>query len=363
MKKIFKIIIENSNALLIFITIIALVMIIHTSLESNGKASTNLVKAVILYTELINDNAPKDEQYRELIESFDGSYFGSEGREVTALLAGLETRLPGEESAEDILNLIALYQKMIENRTEFFNTLFYFLIIGIGIQFAFMIVSIRKYTVTHSRLETSEEVIQLLNTAREKERLRISSFLHDSILQEIGSLLLHKEMQKCTETSTELRRISDSLRDLTYSIAPLHLNSAGLADTIAELSRDFESETGIKTSFSVTAFKESQIDADVRLVFFRIAQEALNNIKKHSKAENAVIRLASSHPYLILRIKDDGSGFAEIKQISTSNQSEHLGMRLMKEQAKSIGATVSGESIPGTGTEISLKYRITGRSS
>ncbi|MDC7226869.1 MAG: hypothetical protein PQJ61_08885 [Spirochaetales bacterium] len=219
-----------------------------------------------------------------------------------------------------------------------------------------MIASIHKYVLTQSRLKNSEEIVQLLNSEREKERLNISSYLHDTILQEIGSILLTEEMRENEKLSAELRHISDNLRNLTYSIAPLHLNKAGLVEGITELAADFETENGISTTLTVNALNEELISDEVRLVYYRITQEALNNIRKHSEATAVSVKLVASHPYLILRIRDNGKGFDNTELRNESRRSEHLGMRLMHEQARNIGAVLIGESAPGAGTEISIKY-------
>ena len=274
------------------------------------------------------------------------------------MIEQLRTEIDTAETGRVLLRLISEYQQIIENRIDFFNTLFYFLAIGIAIQFAFMIFSFRRYIITSSRLENSEEVLKLLNTEREKERLHISSNLHDSILQDISSLLISENMANCPEAAGKLRGISDRLRNLTYRIAPVHLHTAGLTATIAELTEDLETETGASADFKSSGYEDELISDEVRLVFFRTAQEALNNIRKHAEAQNVTVNLVASHPFLILRIKDDGRGIENMSISGSGRQSEHLGMRLMNEQAKMIGAELSGESTPGAGTGISLKYRI-----
>lgn len=360
MKKRFKIIAENSNALLIFITIITLILIINTSLRSNRRTNMVLIDAVNLYMNMDTDF--NIEEFHRTINSFSGSYSGSEGDKAEKLLNDMAADLPASDMRRMLREFLIQYQLMLEERIEIFNTLFFFLAAGITIQFILMIISVRRQEITSIRLEDSEEFLTLLNKEREMERLRISSYLHDSILQEIGSLLLKKEMKECENAAEHLRNISESLRNLTYSISPLHLSAAGLSDTLADFARRFETETGIKSTCIINSFNEELIDKDAQLVIFRIAQEALNNIRKHANAENMTLKIVTSHPYLIIRIKDDGIGMKYSSFISRSNRKNHLGMRLMYEQAKSIGASLSGNSAPGGGTEIIIKYPLnTGR--
>ena len=356
MNKKIKIISENSNALLIFITIISLILIINTSVKSNRRSNVLLIEAVNLYMNMDDEKNFRMEHFHQAIENFSGSYSGPEGKKTEELLEELDTELTFSELKNKLSEFITQYQIMLEDRIDIFNTLFFFLTAGIIIQFIFMLASARKHEITSSLLEDSEEVLALLNREREKERLRISSYLHDSILQEIGSLLLSNEMQSCETTARAMQDISENLRNLTYSISPLHLSTTGLSDTLSEHVKEFEAETGINAVCIINSFNDRQINKDAQLVIFRIVQEALNNVKKHALAGNVTVKIVTSHPYLIIRIKDDGIGMKHLKFINQSNRSAHLGMRLMYEQAKSIGASISGTSAEGEGTEITLKY-------
>jgi len=357
-KKIFKIISENSNSLLIFLTIIALVLIINTSIESNRKASVNLVAAVELFTKLSDNTTLDHAEYDTLLSNFQGSYFGAEGREVMELLECLGTKAVNAATKDKVLVLIRQYQEIIEKRFEFFNTLFYFLILGIAIQFIFLFVSIRKVALSDVQLKESKQVLSLLNTERENERLRISSHLHDEILQDIGSLLLLPEFNENESAGSKIREISHRLRDFTYKIAPLHLITSGFRGALTDLVLDFEKKYGVKIDCIITGFSENMLSNDAGLVFYRIAQEALSNIQKHAEAQQIEIKLVASHPILILRIKDDGKGFEKLNVREKSDGRKPIGMLLMNEQAKSIGAELSTESVLKEGTEITLKYKM-----
>ncbi len=336
---------------------IALVLMINMSLDSSRRAGRNLINAVSLYTDLLNtDTTLSTKEVKAILEQFSGEYFGWDNENINILLEELNSD-PSAVESHILLQFITGYQQLIEERLQSFDTLLYFLGAGVIIQFIFLLVITHKAKLTGRQLRNSEEVLRLLSQEREKERLRISSFLHDSILQDIGSLLLTTEMNKASIAAGRLREISGSLRDLTYQIAPLQLNTTGLRDSLLELANDFQKRYGLKVSCIASGYKESFLDNKSRLVFYRIVQEALNNINKHAEAENVQIKLVASHPYLILRIKDDGRGFTDI-HTSNKDTGKHLGMLLMNEKAKSIGASLSGESVPGLGTTITLKYPI-----
>ena len=357
MKKTFKILLDNSNSILIFITIISLFYMINVSLQANRKASINMINAVNLYTEYIQSDS-FNLSTKDTLDSFSGFYFGESGKEVTALLEELKTGKDSKNLDSKLLQLIKLYENIIAERLEFFNTLFYFLIIGTVIQFIFIIVSARRYIASQTQLKNSEEVLKLLNSEREKERLRISSMLHDSVLQDIGSLLLTDEMIKSQKSADELRQISADLREMTYQIAPLQIKTSGFQDAAEDLIRNFRNKNSCKVTVSFSGYKEEMLDNDAKLVFYRILQEALTNIQKHSLAENIELSIVASYPFLIMRIKDDGIGIIKSERIEDSTERKHIGMLLMNEQAKSIGAVLAGESEPDKGTKITLKYRL-----
>jgi signal transduction histidine kinase len=91
---------------------------------------------------------------------------------------------------------------------------------------------------------------------------------------------------------------------------------------------------------------------EVKLAFYRVAQEALNNIAKHSGARKVELHLECQPDWMSLVIRDDGLGFDP-----ASITSDHLGIAIMRERASSIGASLMIESQPGQGTTVSLDWR------
>ena len=328
------------------------------SLESSKRASENLVSAVKIYTEINEgDRAAEQEEIDLLLDNFSGSYFGWGDEDVKNALEEL-IQSPEARDKQKILHLITSYENHIRTRLQSFDTLLYFLIAGVLIQFIFLIITNHRAKSAAEKLRNSEEVLKLLNSEREKERLRISSMLHDSVLQDIGSLLLSPNMKDSGTASEKLREISANLREMTYQIAPLQLNTSGLKDAVEDLISNFKKQNACSVKFSINGYKEDMLNNESRLVFYRILQESLANIHKHAQAENVEITITASHPFLIMRIRDDGIGLHESAKLKHSEKHKHIGMLLMNEQAKSIGAVLSGESTLPKGTSITLKYRI-----
>ncbi len=97
---------------------------------------------------------------------------------------------------------------------------------------------------------------------------------------------------------------------------------------------------------------EATLPVEVKEAFYRVAQEALNNIEKHAGAQEVLLRLRRSDARVELFIRDDGCGF-DPEAVSQ----EHLGMGIMRERASGIGARLQIQSAPGEGTELMMNWR------
>ena len=90
--------------------------------------------------------------------------------------------------------------------------------------------------------------------------------------------------------------------------------------------------------------------------FYRIAQEALNNVAKHAQASKVDIKIASHNDSLVITVKDDGTGF-DPNENNGRQQEPHWGLLSMQRRVASIGADLHIHSMPGEGTEVSIKVR------
>ena len=103
--------------------------------------------------------------------------------------------------------------------------------------------------------------------------------------------------------------------------------------------------------------EEPESTEEVKLGFFRIAQEALNNIRKHAKASQATITLTFQETQLEMLVSDNGNGF-DVKEAATrAGGKGSLGLMSMKERADFIGASLKIESKPGQGTTVKVEWR------
>jgi signal transduction histidine kinase len=214
----------------------------------------------------------------------------------------------------------------------------------------------------------------LLESEREKavldERNRLARELHDAVTQTLfsASLLAEAIPKSWQEDPAEAEMLLNDLRQLSRGALAemrtllLELRPAVLADVeMRELLRQLTEAAGARENikFHLESEEESKLPLDVHFCFYRIAQEALNNIVKHAQCENVTIIYkaisnAVDQPLEVeLNIRDDGVGFD-----LTKTPPERMGLGIMQERAQSIGADLSISSQEGQGTRVQLNWVI-----
>jgi two-component system sensor histidine kinase UhpB len=192
--------------------------------------------------------------------------------------------------------------------------------------------------------------------AQEEERARVARDLHDEVNQSLTGLLLRLEAVReaappelepeLAETRTLANQAMRELLSLARQLRPTALDDLGLAAAIAGQVEQLE-RSGL-TAELTTEGDFSDLDDDVQLVVYRVAQEALTNAARHSEAQRIAVTLRRSGDAVELEVGDDGRGFA-------FEQSERgLGIGGMRERALLIGAALTIESRPGHGTTVRL---------
>ena len=202
--------------------------------------------------------------------------------------------------------------------------------------------------------------LRLIN-AQEEERQRISQEMHDDLGNRIALMALsirHIIKQYSVDpnsTLSELHNIfqqimdfSTVVRELSHGLHPLLLRHAGIKAGLKSLREKFEKTHGIRMHL-VVAEELPHLSDEVTLCIFRIAQESLQNVVKHSGAERVTVILGCAHDRIRLAVSDKGRGFARPEAIQKG-----LGLQSMEARALSVGGRLTMNSSPGTGTEICL---------
>lgn len=223
-------------------------------------------------------------------------------------------------------------------------------------------------TLTESEAQLRSLSSKLL-TAQEEERKRIANELHDTIGQTLAAIKFWVEMiiqQWNTIDSEEilkrlqmfvpiLQRSIEETRAIYMGLRPTILDSMGIIATLQWLCRDFQKMYPRYYVELKTTVEEDAIPAQLRTGIFRITQEALNNIAKHSRAEWVDIILAEEEGQVRLTIVDDGIGFDVNRSLSLSH-GRSLGLTAMRERAEIIGGAFSIVSVPGKGTTVRTSW-------
>jgi two-component system sensor histidine kinase UhpB len=193
--------------------------------------------------------------------------------------------------------------------------------------------------------------------AQEQERARVARDLHDEVNQSLTGLLLRLEAvseeappeleAELAETKTLANRAMLELLSLARQLRPTALDDLGLAAAIAG---QVEQISGAGVEAELSAKDDfSNLDDDVQLVVYRVAQEALSNAARHSGATRIAVTLRRAGKGAELEVADDGRGFA-------FEQSERgLGIAGMRERALLVGGELTIESRPDHGTTVRLR--------
>ena len=222
----------------------------------------------------------------------------------------------------------------------------------------------------HSYAERLKAMSRRLVEVQEAERRLLAAELHDRAGQALTALGLNLSMigrglsadakpesaARLEECASLVRETVDAMRDVMKELRPLVLDDYGLPAALRALSASFSERTGIKVDFSGSD-SQTSLPKPVDLALFRIAQEAFNNIAKHSKANRVEIALSRFNGHATLSIRDDGVGF-DPKRAEGSDPESGWGLLIMRERAEAVGAHCRLDAGSGAGVQVQVEYRI-----
>jgi len=213
--------------------------------------------------------------------------------------------------------------------------------------------------------------VQQVTRAQEEERKRISRELHDNVAPPL--LLLIQRLD--TITSSTRPRLSHSLKDklnglriqviealenlrhYAQDLRPRIIDDLGLIAALEWMVEDLVKEYGIDAQVEVVGVEQSLPD-EVQLLLFRIAQEALTNIRRHAEATRAWITIEFGDDKIVLTVKDNGKGFELPQRIGDLTSAGKLGLAGMQERAQLIGGKLRLQSELGKGTTVTVEVPI-----
>lgn len=204
--------------------------------------------------------------------------------------------------------------------------------------------------------------------ARESERQRIAADFHDGPLQSFVGLQMRLEILRrllardVAQAQAELESLQDlcrsqvaDLRAFVRSMRPMEVDGSGLSASVRRLLEGYSKDTGIEVAFEAADVGRSP-DPGVAVEVLQIVREALNNVRKHSKASRVSLSLASGGSCLEIGIADNGSGFAFSGAYSLDElELLRLGPRSIMRRVRNLGGEFILKSNPGQGSELRIR--------
>ncbi len=226
-----------------------------------------------------------------------------------------------------------------------------------------MITETSKKLTEERMLELSRRLIE----AQEKERSRIARELHDDLNQRLALLSLEleqlgrqppgsaDELRQWAQTlRNSIRSISTAIHRIAYQLHPSKLDTLGLVAAIRGLCNEVSTYQQLCVKFSARDIPAS-LSKDVELCLFRIVQEGLSNVIKHSGAQEARVELTGTAQAIQLRIADQGAGF----DTDSVKMRGGLGFISMQERLRLVGGEISISSELSRGTQIDVHIPLT----
>lgn len=207
-----------------------------------------------------------------------------------------------------------------------------------------------------------------IQRAQEEERQRMSRELHDDLCQRLSAMklsidMLEEDLHKGNgKTARALRTfgkdietIINEVRRMSHNLHPSALDDFGLVIALKSLSEEFERNHKIKIVFEGDDSSIIHLDSHVEIAVFRIVQESLSNIAKHSRASRVSIRLVQDAEWIDLSIEDNGEGFEQEQHPRIKGINGGLGLVSMRERSEQLGGVFEISSTRKQGTTIHVR--------
>jgi signal transduction histidine kinase len=226
-------------------------------------------------------------------------------------------------------------------------------------------VRLRTAQLEHERREVQDLSSQLLQ-AQDEERRRISRELHDSTGQLLAALAINLARLKSErtnpsadelidDTTSMVDEMSRQLRTMSYLLHPPMLDEAGLVSAVKWYVNGFSSRSSIEVSLDCPEL--GRLPGELEITLFRLIQESLTNIHRHSGSKKALIRIHRNDNCMDLEVTDEGKGFDQCTPGGNPQPRHGVGIRGMKERVRRFGGTIEFLSSP-SGTTVKARLPI-----
>lgn len=221
-------------------------------------------------------------------------------------------------------------------------------------------------------LENARLEREKVRASLDQERRTMAGEIHDSLAQSLTFVrmrmpLLTEAIDKqdrtralgyCADVNDELARANRRLRELITHFRT-GMDAPGLHRALGDIAASFYSQTGIELDFQ-SRVPDFELPAGDQMQVYHIVREALANVRKHSGAKHASVRLDRDGDWARITIEDDGAGVHALPLADAANEDDdagpHFGLDIMRQRAKAVGGRIDVESVPSGGTRVRLTF-------
>jgi two-component system sensor histidine kinase DegS len=205
--------------------------------------------------------------------------------------------------------------------------------------------------------------------SQEAERRKIARDLHDGpaqnlagmmirldLLQSLGKTHINRILEEMENIKQMLAASLSEIRRIMFDLRPAQLQADDFCAALSDFFKDYEAKYDMHIHFVVGGEKK-KYDKSLQIALFRVVQEAISNVRKHSGTNQALVKLEDKGQSLALVIEDEGCGF-DLEQ--TAAKSESYGIIGMKERVELLGGEVKIISVPAKGTQVIITVPLEG---
>lgn len=213
-----------------------------------------------------------------------------------------------------------------------------------------------------SNMKSQMAGIEMIVTAQEAERQRLSRQMHDGPAQALSNFILQTEIAMRlldvdpAQAKDELGNLKTSamgtfqkVRSFIFELRPMMLDDLGLIPTLKKYADAFKDQTNLDISLTVTG-SERRLESYLEVMVFRAVQELLGNASRHSQASIVKVQVDVGNEMIRVSVDDNGKGF----DAETLKESNNLGLKLIRERTEMLGGSFEIDSATGAGARISF---------
>jgi signal transduction histidine kinase len=286
---------------------------------------------------------------REIVELIVGS---NRQEQVTPVIWAFESYYAAQQQAEELRRSQMVLRESLEAQDSLNRQL---------------IERLRDQVEALDRLNLAlQEANRRLMTEREAERKALARDLHDQVIQDLLSYNYQLEdaeseitdpiqREELANIRNGIRSVVSSLRQVCSDLRPPTIDSHGLSAAIRSLTHQWSKMSGIKVTLEIDP-DLGRLPEPIELSVFRIVQEGLSNVRKHSEATQVHLALSRTPTAsLLVRLSDNGKGIARPLNLAKLSEQKHFGILGISERVTLLGGTMQVESAPGGGMMLKIE--------